>query len=57
MCILPRDKVMGLWSLYICHSFSAGIDCRRQTLTSIVDPRDERIMILDYISDKCMNSV
>ena len=46
MCILPRDKVMGLWSLYICHSFSAGIDYRRQILTSIVDSRNERIIIL-----------
>ena len=32
---------MGLRSLYICISFIAGIDFRRQILTSKGDPRTE----------------
>ena len=34
---------MGLRPLCIFNSLSAGIDYRRQTLTSIVDPRTERV--------------
>ena len=34
---------MGLLPLLIYHSFSAGIDIRRQNLTSNVNPRTERV--------------
>ena len=36
---------MGLWPLEISYSFSAGIDFRRQNLTSKVGPRAERVNI------------
>ena len=36
---------MGLWPLEISYSFSAGIDFRRQNLTSKVGSRAERVNI------------
>ena len=41
--------VMCIRPLYIFHSFSAGIDFRRQILTSKVDPRTERVKAQDWI--------
>ena len=35
--------VMGIRPLYICYSFSMGIDFRRQNLTSNVGQRAERV--------------
>ena len=40
---------MGLRSLYIFNSFSAGIDFGRQILTSKVDPRTVRVKVLKII--------